>query len=442
MGPCRSLAGGRSRSSRSCRWCRSSPPSWRVQPASTAPFTTRIVVYRPTSAKRFNGTVVVEWLNVSAGFDTGPDWGAAHTELIREGFAWVGVSAQAIGVQGGAATVGGVPPGGLKAADPERYRPLSHPGDSYSYDIFTQAGRSVRQRHGPAPLGHLVARHVIAAGESQSAFRMVPYIDAIQPSANVFDGFLVHSRGGTGAPLSEAPLPSISVPSGTVVRRDLRVPVMTFETETDLTTLGYLPARQADTRRFRLWGVAGTAHADAYIAGIGFSDIGDGKAEVALLDVAHATGGPLGCAQPINAGPQHLVLDAAVHHLDRWVRDGTPPPRAPRLDVLAGPPVTIRRDDHGNALGGIRTPLVDSPTATLRGDGNRGGAFCALFGSTTPFDPATLRALYPTRTAYLQLFDRATDRAVEAGFLLRTDAKRLEAAARATAPIAAGTAGG
>src|SRR5690348_6732957 len=37
---------------------------WQVAPATTAPYTTRIVVYRPADPARFNGTVVVEWLNV------------------------------------------------------------------------------------------------------------------------------------------------------------------------------------------------------------------------------------------------------------------------------------------------------------------------------------------------------------------------------------------
>src|SRR5262249_48794618 len=81
---------------------------------------------------RFNGTVVVEWLNVSGGVDAAPDWLYIHDELIREGFAWVGVSAQALGVAAD------------EAADPARYAALSHPGDSYSYDIFSQAGQAVR----------------------------------------------------------------------------------------------------------------------------------------------------------------------------------------------------------------------------------------------------------------------------------------------------------
>jgi hypothetical protein len=123
------------------------------------------------------------------------------------------------------------------------------------------------------------------------------------------------------------------------------------------------------------------------------------------------------------------VLSAAVYHLERWVRDGTPPPRAARLDAKAGPPATIARDDHGNAKGGIRTPVVDVPVATLTGKKNAGGTFCSLFGTTAPLDAATIAALYPSHADYVQKFDAATDKAVKAGFLLPEQAKNYKAAA-------------
>ena len=404
---------------------------WRVQPASSAPYRTRIVVYRPSNPKRFDGTVVVEWLNDSAGVDSGPDWIAAHTSLIRDGTAYVGVTAQAVGVQGGTGTVAGLAAGGLRGSDPARYGSLSHPGDSYSYDIFSQAGLAARGHLRPDPLGGLAVHHVLAAGESQSAFRLVTYIDGIQPLDHVFDGFLVHSRWSNGDPLSQAPQPTITVPAGTIIRTDVGVPVLVFETETDLLE-GYVAAQQPDTTDVRVWEVAGTAHADAYTAGIGFTDTGDGHAEQSLLDVAAANGGPLDCSTDVNQGPAYLVLSTAVHDLQAWVSRGTPPPRAPRLDVTAGPPITIHRDPHGNALAGIRTPLVDTPTAALTGEANSGGRFCSLFGTTTPFDDATVTALYPTHAAYVAAFDAATDRALRAGFLLAPDAANLKAAARAT----------
>jgi hypothetical protein len=97
---------------------------WKVRPSSHAPFTTRIVVDRPT-ARRFNGTVVVEWLNVSGGVDASPDWIQMHDELIRSGYAWVGVSAQKVGLDALKNPSDAAMPG-----DPVRYAPLQHPGDS------------------------------------------------------------------------------------------------------------------------------------------------------------------------------------------------------------------------------------------------------------------------------------------------------------------------
>ncbi|NND66037.1 MAG: hypothetical protein HKN19_00495, partial [Halioglobus sp.] len=67
---------------------------WSVQPADTASYKSRMVVLRPEDSSRFSGTVVVEWFNVSGGVDAAPDWTQLHTEILREGHAYVGVSAQ------------------------------------------------------------------------------------------------------------------------------------------------------------------------------------------------------------------------------------------------------------------------------------------------------------------------------------------------------------
>ena len=70
-----------------------------ITPADTAAYRTRVVIHRPVDPARFNGTVFVEWMNVSGGLDAAPDWTGAHTEMIREGAAWVGLSAQKIGIE-------------------------------------------------------------------------------------------------------------------------------------------------------------------------------------------------------------------------------------------------------------------------------------------------------------------------------------------------------
>ena len=402
---------------------------WNVTPKEHAQFSTRMVVYCPIDLANFRGTVVVEWLNVSAGFDTAPDWLAAHNVAIREGVIWIGVSAQAGGVQGDAAAVGGLASGGLKATDPGRYDSLHHPGDSFSYDIFSQAGLIARGGASPDPIGGAPVKRVLAIGESQSAFRLVTYVNAVQTTARIFDGFLVHSRAGSVASLSQAPQADVPAPNGTIIRTDLDVPVLVFQTETELTLFGSRPARQPDTDRIRVWEVAGTAHADAYTAGIGFDDAGDGRAEEQLLDVGAIGGGPLGCGEPVNAGPAYAVLQAGLHGLMQWSTGGPPPSAAPPLELASEDPVMIARDAQGNALGGVRTPFVDVPIATLRGDGNEGESFCRLFGTTQPFDNATLTALYPSHREYTERFKKSTDAAVRDGFLRPEEADNLKRAA-------------
>src|ERR1700694_5274359 len=244
---------------------------WSVTTGTSAPYRTRLVAYRPVNARRFNGTVVVEWLNVTGGTDDGPDWTQTHNELVRDGFAWVGVSAQRVGVDS------------AKTTDPQRYGSLLHPGDSFSYDIFSQAGRAVRH-HSTQILGGLKPRTVMAVGESQSAGRLMTYVDAVQPLAHAYDGFLVHSQFGTGAPLSQAPQPSYRASTPTTIRSDLGVPVLELETATDV-QFSHLTDRlfYGNPRQFRLWEVAGSSHFDYYGLDIGPNDIGNGQGAVKNL---------------------------------------------------------------------------------------------------------------------------------------------------------------
>ena len=415
---------------------------WSVTPSDTAPFKTRMLVYRPIDASKFNGTVVVEWLNVSGGLDSGPDWNSAHVELIRKGYAWVGVSAQRVGVEGGSSAIGAA--FALKPSNPERYGSLSLPDDNYSYDIFTQAGAAVRNSASTV-LGGLAPKRLIAAGESQSAFRLVTYLDAVAPLVKAYDGYFVHSRAPTGAPLVALPAALdprkatpddakklVPAPSPTLIRTDLDVPVLTLTTETDLFQFGNVLSRQADSKLFRLWEVAGTAHADIYTLGIGNTDVGDGKADVQLFQsMITPSSKPYGlfaCGQPVNSGEQTYVVRAALAALNRWVA-GTAPPKAPRFVLDPAQPSKRRLDANGNMRSGIQPPAVVAPIAALAGVGQTGSSFCGLFGTTTPFDTAKLASLYANHAAFVKAWNAATDKAVMAGFVLAADAAHIKAAA-------------
>jgi hypothetical protein len=392
---------------------------WTVRPADTARYRTRILVRRPADADDFDGTVFLEWLNVTGGVDADPDFGLSHAELMGHGSAYVGVSAQQVGVEGGggALAIPGMPEvQALKQWDPERYGDLSHPGDPYSYDIYSQAAQAVRRPGDVDVLGGLTPQHVIAMGESQSAARMVTYVDAVHPVAGIFDGFLIHSRGGAGAPLDEN---ANVLGEGTAhIRDDLGVPVFQYITETDLFgPLGFHRARQDDTGMLRTWEVPGTAHADRGLLDYSAEAAGE---MAGGFDIAGQCGS-------INEGDQGLVLRAGIRALRAWVVDGEAPPEAPRIEVSRD---TIARDDRGIGRGGIRTPPVDAPVSVLTGEAPAGrSVLCSLFGDTRPFDAATLAELYPTHEDYVAAVTESADAAASDGFLLQDDAEAIVAEA-------------
>lgn len=393
---------------------------WAAEPAEEAAYKTRIVVYRPIDPADFNGTVLVEWLNVTAGFETPPSWGTGHLEMRRGGSVWVGVSAQIVGIEGAPR---GLLPLHLKAVNPARYGSLLHPGDSFSYDIFSQIAQAIRNPTGIDPLGGLVAERLIAYGESQSASRLTTYVNAIHPLYNTFDGYMIHSRGDGSSALSQEPQVAIPTPEAPLVRTDLNVPVMTFETETDVVFLGYQNARQPDTDLFRAWEVAGTAHGDYYTFVSGRDDdVGDPV--FASVVEENSVLGFITCDQPMNNGPHHYVFNTAVRALNDWVATGVAPPHSPQLAVNDDSSDYLY-DDLGNALGGIRTPYVDAPSAVLRGEPNTGNSFCRLFGTTSLFSPAQMASLYVDEAGYVEAVSNATHAAREAGFLLPEDAAAI-----------------
>lgn len=391
--------------------------------SDTAPFATRVLVHRPRPEK-FSGVVLVEWLNVSGGQDAAPEWTYVAEEVMRAGHAWIGVSAQYIAVQGGDAAVGlGGQTAGLRSQRPQRYGDLHHPGDAFSYDIFTQVGRFVRELAGGdgnahGPLGDLSPTTVIAIGESQSAFALTSYVNGVHPLAGVFDGFFLHSRGagalayndhGRAADITAALTSALE--SGAVrVRDDLTTPVLLVQAEGDLTHPLYsLLARQPDTEHVVTWEIAGQAHADTFQLGE-FAQFVD-------------------CGDPINNGQQVFVLRAALRHLVTWVGGGSRPVSVPRIEMDDDDKVVP--GDLGIGRGGVRTPAVEAPVERLIGaPAMQAEPICMLLGRTIEVAEAELRERWPSREDYLDAYREATDRLIGEGFLLTEDREEILADAR------------
>ncbi len=387
---------------------------WDVEPAGTAPYRSRLVVYRPVDPAAFNGVVLVSWNNVSAGFD---GYTVDSAEILARGYAYVAVSAQRAGVHGM-----GEHPMGLVQVNPARYGRLSVPSDDYSFDIFSQAARAVGADRPVAPvdpLGGFEVRHLVAVGGSQSASRLGAYINAIQPLDHLFDAFLLYLYFGGGSPLDvgeevfnpgdgrlgRSSLPMISCR----IREDLEARVMVVNSEVE--ALSCFGVRQPDTDWFRYWEAAGTAH-------VALQSM---QARLVAMGQDEAAAEPM---RGINEVPLNPVAEAAYRWLEEWLGSGTPPPNQPLID-FAGDPAEVVRDEHGIATGGIRLPQVEVPLATNSAVPALGNPLGFLGGSCIPFSPEKVKALYGDADTYLARFEQATKAAQRAGVVLDRDAESL-----------------
>ena len=392
---------------------------WVAEPGQTAKYKTRIVVIRPIDPVDFSGTVMVEWINSALAWERAPIWITGHTEILREGHALVAVSALSGGVEG----LGddGLP-FYLKAVNPDRYGSLNHPGNSFSYDMFSQIGEVIRNPGSIDVLGELEARQVLAVGSATAATYLVTYINAVHPLYNPYRGYLLRGRLGGSSPISEPPQQPIESPETVRIRTDLNVPVLTVQSESDLFVFGFINDRQEDTDLLRLWEIAGTSHTNAYTLADGINDTGDDPTYYVLKENNE------GCDLPVNSAPTSWWLNTAISAISKWALNGNPPPIAERL-AITDDMLSFQYDEHGNVLGGVRNPYVDAPAATLSGEGQTGPRSCSYRVTTLLFSQAVMASMYVDKAGYTRAVDEAAEDAVEKGFLLPADADRVKAAA-------------
>ncbi len=367
---------------------------WDVVTDQSAHFRTRMLVVRPADPAAANGTAVVHWLNVTAGYEKG----SADDEELLSGFVWVGVSAQEVGVNGrppGTPQYSGrsLPGDPLKVWDPDRYGSLVHPGDEFSYDMFTQAGALIRSG---AVTGGVEIGRLVATGASQSGGRLTTYLNAVHPIAQVYDAFMptITAAGGTLLQAVPADVPLFDIGRRHIHGRhrdDLDVPVFVVNSEQE--TVAFGPTRRADSDRYRFWEVTGTPHT--------------------LPQTPPPDPHPAGRVD--NLLSYRPVLSAAYGAMHRWLVEGSEPPRFAPIELDTDG--AIVRDEHGNGRGGVRLPQLVAPIAEYRGrDEDRSGA-SMIYGWARPFSRDELRGLYPSRSFYIDAFRRGVDELVAAGGL-------------------------
>ncbi|HEY4852032.1 MAG TPA: alpha/beta hydrolase domain-containing protein [Streptosporangiaceae bacterium] len=427
----------------------SSNGRWGVSVAqSSVPYTTRLLVRYPTDPSKFNGTVVVEWLNDTTGGDQDPVWSEIYNEALSQGYAYIGVTAQTAGMVE------------LKTWDSQRYGALGDSNDGQSYDIFSQAAE-VARADSATVLGGLSPARVIGAGDSQSAFRVDTYVNAIQPVSHAFDGFLAIGRSVFTAPIGSGLIAFLPAPA--YVRTDNTTPFIQLNTEGDIEELGAALVRQPDNNFLRTWELPGAAHIDLHEGIYEGATIQREQPQVTAPQCV--SGVPFNGATLPDNQPVYELEDAALAALDKWLVYGVQPAHG---NPIATTPLLnlVERDRYGNALGGIRMPDIQAPaetytainfylpsqaslspgqllstlvsiftalqTGAITNTTLRNEGLCLLEGYYTPLGSTTLKALYPTHSDYVSAFTSAAARDLAGGFLTQSDYNAAVAAAEAS----------
>lgn len=402
------------------------------------PYKTRFVVRRPEQATAFNGTVVVEFMNSTTGFDLPAAWMVSSDYLAREGIVYVGVTTSANQTLGYLQNGCGV----FQPSCGNRYASLDLTDNGQEYEIVSQlvaALHSGDPAQVPLPSGFPPVERVFVTGESQQAGSVITHANEF--SFPLVDGYVIVSgsrsrsiRGGiTGDPTAvncgepgALPYPDCvaALPNDAqrFPRTNLPMPVSQFMSERDI---GDGSRRQDDTdtsarASFRLVEVAGTPHTTVHrleiLPGLTVGDL-------CLPETTSLADGPLFGSH---------VLNAVFEQMRSQVDEGVRPPRAARISTTGG---VVNRDAFGNTLGGVRLPEIDVPTARYEAvNSARPGLSplltavanlaCGLAGRAFPFSETQLDTLYPNHGRYVNQIVRRTNALVAQGFLLRDDAQQ------------------
>jgi hypothetical protein len=304
--------------------------------------------------------VIIEPFNPSSGYDIANVWDRSWPYFVGHGDVFVGWTSRYESIRA------------LKRFEPQRYARLawgenSAVDDGITFDIAAQIGALFKLNGPRSPLHRLKVRHVFEAGFSQDGgftFTQADVFNAIDRLPNggpVYDGSV---PGGTVGPsdINFGLTAAGSLPSGDPRNRmqPRDPPVIQINTETeevlfgDLTALAYRrPDSNAGNDRYRLWEVPGASHISNDLGSSPITEERD-LAEIERIPLSALP--PIGCAQRYQSGPWvgvdgivdpnpypfGYVADSAFADLTKWLDDGTPPPRAARIQVTD----TRRRHDR------------------------------------------------------------------------------------------------
>jgi hypothetical protein len=381
------------------------------------PYATRILVRRPQDPRRFSGNVYVETTHPQFGINV--VWEQTSDYVLANGDAYVSITTRR--TSGGFSAIEI-----MKSFDPIRYGPLQFPEEGLNWDVIGQIGQLLKTPTPANPLDGYDVRHLYAEGWSGGGALLLFYIsdgfharDRMPDGAPIFDGYLVGEPSGYPRINSTVPAIPASDPRQQVQPRD--VPAITLHTRPQEANRRR-PDGDQPNDRYRVYEVAGGAHADARIAR------GVTPVSIQFEDTFLAGGPPLLCAHEITRFPMHHLFKSTLARLDAWASGGVTPPPSQRITLQ--PNGTAMLDEHGNPLGGVRTTYTDVPTARYFPNQPAPGGSCSDLGAQERFSPEKLESLYGSHGGYANRVVRRANDLERDGWLLPADAREadLEAA--------------
>ena len=395
--------------------------------SENAQYTTRILVRRPADSARSSGSAWVELGNNARRYDWGFSWSLSYEHFIESGDTWVGITYASAAIDA------------LGQFDPVRYRSLAFENpdpqpcgrggnvstseDGLRWDMLSQVGALLKSESGP--LGEFRIERVYAMSHGGE---LPTYVAAIHPRMRledggpVYDGFILHRHNRLGPLHACGAAPPQSDPRHVI--RDAGVPVIRIVAQTDVAATESLRREDSDAPNdgYRLYEVAGAPHAD----GAFYRHMPVPEDQEAVGTEPFLSYWPFAdqCEPEIPMQDFPLmgyVANAAIRNLDAWVREGTPAPRAARMEIENG---QVALDEFGNARGGVRSPYLDVPTATyVTTTGGPGG--CRNLGYSEPFDWQRLESVYDSFDGYAERVGEAVDRRVRERWLTPDDGRRI-----------------
>jgi hypothetical protein len=371
------------------------------------PYATRILIRRPQSPRRFSGNVHVETSHPQLGVNV--LWSQTFEYLLANGDAYVSIATRRS--NNGSSAIEG-----MQSFDPVRYATLDFTEDGLNWDIIGQVGRLLKTETPDNPLRDFDVERMYASGWSGGGALLLLYISdgfhdrARMPNgAPIFDGYLVGEPSGYPRINSMAAELPESDERQEVQSRD--VPAISLHTHPQ-EEYRRRPDGNRSNDRYRVYEVAGAAHADIRVIG-----------------------GDLGCTYEVSRFPMHHLFKSTMERLDAWAARDETPPRSKRLTLDRDG--SVKLDDNGNPLGGVRTTYTEVPTARYVAE-NSGEGFCEsgrLGGGQEPFPPEKLASLYKSHDDYVRKVTRLVKRLEREGWLLPADARAVrEEAARSDIP--------